>query len=483
MSSLFALFDQVQSLSAMGCRVKEESFRITLEHPRLDQIQAEKIGAVFKSCADLSCFPTLMIDGEQMDPSDLASSFGESWMLVIGKSELAKKHLKLRPDEQTFLFFSTQGFDEWSKQLSPFSVLSSPLEPDFNRPVTIRVHGLASAFGGDSLWVMPADIKNIPSPSSTGLPENDVVHKLVHLVSLDQAMRVSPRNWALTWGNLQDAQARQWMRLSCLVLSACLVSEIKNGAPAMQVTVRGAKSHTLGLWQSHADLPWHALQLKLLSAVQWVYAERSETRLKLLMDRLSVDINPAGCWLTELHRLLDAALKQAQDSYAFVILDRKDAYFKEMREVMKDMKSQADLYAAKVRELVSTVTRDILGVLAFLGFSFIGRFDQQNLDILLRSSELSLLLKALSGYLLLSCALQLTAHWRDASLAYAESTRWLDVLQNYTSQSDRKAEYIEPIDKRRKTLCIAMFTSAALYALVAGVVWNLPFVIKWLLVP
>jgi hypothetical protein len=56
-----------------------------------------------------------------------------------------------------------------------------------------------------------------------------------------------------------------------------------------------------------------------------------------------------------------------------------------MRELMKDMKAQADLFAAKVRDLVASLTRDILGVLVFIGFSFIGKFDQKNLASLLIS--------------------------------------------------------------------------------------------------
>lgn len=49
------------------------------------------------------------------------------------------------------------------------------------------------------------------------------------------------------------------------------------------------------------------------------------------------------------------------------MFERMDAYHKEMREFIKDMNSQADLYAAKVR--------DILGLLVLVDFSFIAKFD------------------------------------------------------------------------------------------------------------
>lgn len=481
MSSLAALSEHVKLLSATASHVFEESFRLTVEGTSLDASQSAAIEEIFKSCTQLNVdSPVLRIDNQSSNISELPDNLGYQWRLIIGKSGLAAS-LKLREDEQTLLFFLMDQFCTWSEQLLPFDRQSN-LEPDFSRPVTIRVHGLDNGFGGPSLWIVPVDAPAAHSSQECDLPDDATVHKLVHLISPVQPMQLSPCGWILNWGDLTASHVRPWLRLSCLVMSGCIVNELKRTDSAISVTVRGAKSHTLGLWQSYSELPWRSLQSSLMSAVAWVYAERSETRLKLLIDRLSVDLEPTECWLANLHRHLRAALKQAQDSYAFVILDRKDAYFKEMREVMKDMKSQADLYATKVRELVSSLTRDILGVLVFIGFSFIGKFDQKNLDGLLLSGELSLLLKFLAGYLLLSCVLQLVTHWRDAELAYEEGKNWLGVLQNYTSQQEHENRFLTPLRKRRSTLFYAMAISAMLYVLLIAMVWNLPFIAKLLLV-
>ncbi len=164
-----------------------------------------------------------------------------------------------------------------------------------------------------------------------------------------------------------------------------------------------------------------------------------------------------------------------------MIMDRKDAYFKEMRELMKDMKSQADIYAAKVRDLVSSLVRDTLGVLVFLAFSFLGKFDPQRLRELLDSSELALFLKVLTAYLVLSLILQLTAHWRDDQLSRSEGENWLDVLQNYTGSQDKKDRFLAPLFRRRRTLHIAMAISAIVYGILALLVWNLPLVVKWMI--
>jgi hypothetical protein len=199
------------------------------------------------------------------------------------------------------------------------------------------------------------------------------------------------------------------------------------------------------------------------------------------MDRLSIDIEHGQTLLAGAEKYLAVALQQARDSYNFVILDRKDAYHKEVRELMKDMKSQADLYATKVRDLVNSLTRDILSVLVFIGFSFIGKFDQRNINALLESTELSLLVKFLAGYLVLSCVLQFSSHLRDANLAYQESLTWLDVLQHYSSRSDKQDRFLTPIDRRRVTLFVAMWIVGATYATLVLITWNLPFVIELLL--
>lgn len=145
-----------------------------------------------------------------------------------------------------------------------------------------------------------------------------------------------------------------------------------------------------------------------------------------------------------------------------------------MRELLKDMRSQADMYASKVRDIVGNVTRDTLGVFAFVGYSFLGKFDKTNLDELLKSHELSLLVKFLAGYLLLSFGLQLIVHCRDASLTTTESKKWLNVLQRYTSREENKESFLEPITKRRRTLYWALLIMALIYLPLAIATWKLP---------
>ncbi len=481
MSDLRPLLDHIATLRAAGCLLTEECFRLVCEGQNLTQEIASALLAIRAVVSGFNLEPpSVLVDGASVEDDDLRDLDlveGGQWRLVLAKSDLASR-VSARPDEHTVLFVSVESMLTWAEARDPF-VATAPYEPDFSKPVTFRVHGLTSAFGGPELWVLPlhGDPPNFVSGSQ--LPETKAVNDVIHL-NVDKIVKVTPRGWALTWGDLESSAAKPWLRLSCMVLAACLVQEFRRSGNATDVTIRGTKRLSIPLSEGFTDCSRGLAEL-LATAVQWVYAERPETRLKLVMDRLSIDMDGKQSFLAGLEVHLGEALKQAQDSYAFVILERKDAYYKELRDLMKDMKAQADLYASKVRDLVASLTRDILGVLVLIGFSFLGKLDVSNLQQLLASRELGLLLKFLAGYLVLSFTLQMLTHWRDAQLAFAESQKWAGLLRNYTSKADSDEQFLEPIRQRRKTLWQALTVSALLYAILTAAVWNLPHIVQRLL--
>jgi hypothetical protein len=479
MTAIADLLNTTLQLRGHATQFIDESFRLTAEGESLSGTVKAILQQIDALAAQLGIDPpTVMISGEAVNTAELASDTfdDEPWRLVFGKSPLAQK-MYARDDENTLLFFTAEGFHQWVGRIDPFQYPGGN-DPDLARPTTIRVNGLTAAFGGPLLWVLPPAAVTPVVPASR-LPDQSDVHGLIHTNAV-KPLRVCPSAYALTWGELGSPEARPLVRLSACVLAACLVQELKHADNGYEATLRGTKRLLLPLYDGEQAVSAEAL-LQLAEAVCWVYEERPETRLRLVMDRLSIDIEHGQTLLSGVEKYLSVALQQARDSYTFVILDRKDAYHKEVRELMKDMKSQADLYAAKVRDLVNALTRDVLGVLVLIGFSFIGKFDQKNLQALLESAELSLLAKFLAGYLVLSCALQFSSHLRDADLAYKESKTWLDVLQHYSSQADKEDRFLSPIDRRRITLYFAFGIVGFIYACLVLITWNLPFVIKLLL--
>lgn len=484
MDDVSKLLDSINELCSSGAMTLEESFRLTIEGDSLSAAQANTIERVLAELEATfpSCVPTLLLAEIPVDidePVNDDKLFGKAWRLVLPKRDFSAVW-NISGDEQVLFFFSEKGLCAWLEKLNPF-VKSSTFDPNFDKPVTIRVHGLEAPFGGPSLSVLPLNntpVERLPAPP---LPRSPDVHAIVHTASTGANVQISPNGWALTWGALDSPAAQPLLRLGCLVLGACLASDLKHTDDAILATIRGARQYSLPLWNANVSLRWGHLHKRLVRAVSWVYSERPETRLKLLMDRLTLDLSHGECLLACLYRHLDFALRQAEDSYSFVILDRKDAYYKEMRELMKDMKSQSDHYATKTRDMVTALLRDFLGVLVFIAFAFIGKFDQKQLKEVLDSQELGLFLKFLACYLAISFFLQLAAVMRDDVLTHREASKWLDVLRNYTSSKDNQDNFRNPIQTRRQTLHYAMIVSAVLYGLLVISIWSLPHIVHLLL--
>lgn len=477
MTSVVELLQTIENLQAHASAVSEESYRLIMEGNSLDGDIRSEFSAILALFEQLG-IPVPMIwaidANEVIEADDLSDSAydGESWRMVLGKTPIAEL-MQARENETTLVFFSKEGFHQWLCHWDPCSYPVGN-SPDFAIPTTIRVHGLSRSVGGPLLWVLPPDAQPT-AIDEVGFPDSEKVHTLIH-TSATKALRVCPKGYALTWGDLDSPEFAPLLRLSAIVMSACLVQELRCIEGSYEVILKGTKRLSLPLFDSVQIVSPATLDL-LTKTVLWVYEEKAETRLGLVMDRLSIDIESGQSLLSGMERYLDAAFSQARDSYAFVILERKDAYHKEVRELMKDMKSQADLYAAKVRDLVNALSRDTLGMLVFIVFSFIAKFDKQNFSSLLESPELALLVKALSGYLVLSFVFQLFAHWRDVHLADKESETWLDVLQHYSSQADKKKRFIDPIKKRRRTFYVALIITAIAYGLLAWATWHLPSLI------
>lgn len=485
MTVITDLLFSVGELRRLATEYVEEAYRTTLAGEAFSRSVADKILRTIKLAKDAGVpAPTVLVSGRSIEEADFEEELteGKPWRMIIGKSPIAQQ-MPARANESILLFFSVEGFHKWLQVFDPF-LYPSGSNPDLASLTTIRVAGMTCGFGGSSLWILPAteafDTGAISTEGDEGLPDFPTVHGLIHTRAA-KPLRVCPSAFSLSWGELDSEVAAPVVELASRVLSACLVQELKLIDDAYEVTIRGTKRLSLPLFdglQNNSNR--NTLEL-LTNTVRWIYEERPETRVSLIMDRLSIDLDGDSSLLSGIKKHLGNALQQAKDSYSFVILERKDAYLKEMREIMKDMKSQADLYASKVRDLIASLTRDILGVLVFFGFSFLGKFDQKNLSSLLFSNELSLLTKFLAGYLVLSCTLQILAHWRDSVLAYEESKKWLDVLQHYSTQVDKQKKFIEPIDKRRFTLFAAMVITAIIYIMLVLIIWNLPFVIELLL--
>ncbi|MFM5198935.1 hypothetical protein ACET99_01105 [Aeromonas caviae] len=477
LTKLLEILQRLKSLSQVYC---EESARVRITGDNLNKSIRHCFSAFYELCRELQIpEPNIRCAEDYFHEEDFDDDHldGEKWVLFFSKAALVSD-VSYRENESKYIFLSLGSFNELMSDYDPFR-FDTPSSLRLGRKTTIIIVGLTTAFGNNEVWYVPYGQEEILDFSIADFPNSGDISSLIRTNSSD-GIRVSPELFCLTWGNYQSDDILPLIRKLSEVMVACLAQEIKKESGHYFVTIRGAKKVTLKLCSQNALVSTNCFD-NIMNTIRWIYSERAETRLQLITDRLSIDASLDKCFLTNVCENIDFALQQARDSYAFVILDRKDSYYKELREIMKDMKSQADLYAAKVRDLIGSLARDALGVLLFVSMSFIGKFDRKQIHELLSSNEAGLMLKCISIYLAITCFVTLFIHWRDATLSYKESRTWLTVLQQYSSSEDRVQRFIEPLTSRLITLLIVGAFTAIVYTVLSIIVWNLQFVVELLL--
>ncbi|TPE44166.1 hypothetical protein FJM67_16980 [Maribrevibacterium harenarium] len=440
------------------------SFLQTLDR---DGIDTPKIVAMYDTSSQRS------LDMADLDDAEMYEGTGP-WMITLSKDDIAKKLSDVADD--TCLFFNSECFLSFLECLEPFHKDNHTYD---RRTRLFLVNGLDQPIGGENFYAIGTN-SSFPDVE-TKLPSSDDVHNLVH-VNTTESVRVCPRSISLSSAGSKLDNLPNLKRSIAKLLAVCLVQELKTVDGIEKVTVKGSKKQ-IAVLSNGTEKISNGLLDELNKAVIWVYEERSETRLQLIMDRLSLDMNDSDSYLESLGKYLERALEQAKDSYAFVILDRKDDYHKEVRDLIKDMRTQADLYATKTRSLVSSLARDTLGILVFLSFSFMARAQRIDIETLLTNNAMTLILSVMSVYLFVSITLQILVHMRDDCLTQQENTHWLKVLQNYTRTDDQQQNFLKPIEKRRKTFHFATLVIALLYLGLILIVCNLQSILTTVLSP
>lgn len=414
---------------------------------------------------------TLDLDGDSVDVdeiNEIKRSGGqfETWRLLINKNGLVGESGQ-DESQKTIYFLDKEKFIDWAKKISPFDG-ASPFRSA--KSIKILVEGLESAFGGPSLAITSFDGVGIPDiwPLPIHLPGEEEIKAQVHVGS-SESIFFSPRPFLLSWGDLTCEESEPFRALCWKLLTACLVQDFFG---INRVVLRGVRRLELPLCLEEEDAPSEALLRNLFLAFTWVYEERVETRAKLLAERLSLDLE-AGCSLaSQLPLVLDGAIAQAREQYGFVILERKDEYVRELRTLLKDVKSQADLYADKTRRLLGGLLRDSLGALLLVTVTMLARVSQKVEFI--SSTSASILFKALSVYFLTSIVLQMYVHLTDLRLSNNEVNYWSEATRNYMPVSEQKKHLHDAIKSRKESFRNAAILFAILYLILAGVAFFFP---------
>lgn len=398
---------------------------------------------------------------------------GKEWSFRIIKNNLLNNSDTPIGFATYFVFFFKDFFQDWSCQLDPLSERMDGFPSlSASQKTIFYVRNISAPFGSAKLYVVPwfHDLQGL-LPLNMGLPDVTEVQETIHVIG-SRTLQISPQFFGLTWGDCQQAEAQGFLRASIISLAVSLTQELREQAGQHLPVLRGLRKITPVLLNEN-DQPNIKLNDLLKQVVIWVYSERKETRHKLIIDRLTIEWCDGESFLQCLNIHLKSAWEQAKDSYGFIILDRKDAHQKELRDFMKDMRAQADLYAKKVRDLLAGLSRDSLAVLLLIGL-FLARIGPDTIANIMQQKLGIVFMRILAGYILLSGIIQAILHSRDVALADKESKNWLSLLRNYTASKDIEDKYSVPITSRKKVFYWFLLFFCIFYLAFAILLFCLP---------
>jgi hypothetical protein len=421
----------------------------------------------------------LLVNLDDLKATEKGGRKPSEWSLSFNKNSLINGDIFGEPDIKQVLFCNIEAFKTWANEINPFSLDNNLFHS--GRPVKVLVNGLSHAFGGPRIAVCPLAPPTLPELwlGSHKLPSDEELRTHIH-VAANFNMRLEPSSFLLNWGCIDQEEADPFRRLCAITLSACLVQDFFD---INHVVLNGAKRRSIPLVKS-VDIPPTSKQLEsLCQTIEWGFAENPETRILLIVDRLSLDVPEGDSFVHGIESRIKEALDHAKNKYRFVVLKRKDEHCKELTNIQKELRSLSDLYSQKVRSLLNGLLRDFLAALLLVSIGLFAKFIK-DISVLL-SPEAGILFKGLGVYFLFSIILQAWIHWKDLRVSENEMNFWTsDLTRNYMSLGELK-ELTEGSIKERRDSCYrqAAFITA-MYLIIGLFALNLQTILRhWIINP
>lgn len=421
----------------------------------------------------------LWLDDERVSLDELRSIESQhrqpaTWRFSLNKDNFINSEPFGTEDIKQVLFCNGEAFNKWaSGDVHPF-IFDGKLFHG-QKPLKIFVSGLKDSFGGPRLAVCPTQPVDLPKEwlGSLGLPSDNMLRTHIHVAAPFDA-RLEPAAFLLNWGAINSQAAEPFRRLCVTSLAACLTQDFFD---VDRVILNGTKRLQLPLIKKEDSVP-SAIQLRaLLNAVEWAFSENPETRVLLLVDRLSLDISASESFVAGICNDIESALDHARNKYRFVILERKNEHAKELASLQKDIRIHTDAFAEKVRGLLNGLLRDVLAALLLLGVGLFAKFIK---DInVLNTAEAGLLFKAFSLYFLISIFLQGCVQLRDISLSKKEILYWANITRNHMGKEEVETHIDEAISPRRINYYLQGGIIALIYVCLSLLAWNIQATLKY----
>lgn len=421
---------------------------------------------------------SLIIEGERLTSWEELQGFNSKndLTLVLYKNVFLEYELNGSADIGSFVFFTEEHLKTWLDSLPSSLEAAHPFhKKDQN---IIWLYGLDESFRSQSLSVLSFnDSLSEDSQFSADLvylPVEEQIKSQVHFIS-SSPMRIDLIKFRLPdEAASKDFLSNIFFNYECLLLS-CFLSEFHS---LEKVIVTGIKRLSLKLI---SDEEW-ALSIEnirlLEESVSWVYDEKCETRLLLLIDRLSLDIEESCCFAPHLYCHLKPALDQARYRYEFVIKDRKEAHAKELLELQKDIKTATDSYSESTNKLISGFLTDALTTIFILSIGLLSKLIGGELK--LDSPIVQLLFTGLAIYLIFSFVIRVVFSYFKMKFAVDDLSYWSGATRNHMSQRELSSHIVSRSKKYKNMYYISIALVALIYVCLAGFVYKLPEMAKQL---
>lgn len=182
--------------------------------------------------------------------------------------------------------------------------------------------------------------------------------------------------------------------------------------------------------------------------MQWVYetGERADLRLKLLLERITLDVDFNESYPHALCFIIKGAFTQAKERYSFITYERKDKYDKELKDLLNDTKKLCDSYSSKIRGVLSNLLRDVLAAFIMIGITQLSKVS--DLQQLKDNNLIKYVFIAFGWYFIVSAVFQLVIDALDVVRSYKELKYWKQLTKEYMIKSEYDSHIKATVLKR-----------------------------------
>lgn len=356
---------------------------------------------------------------------------GSEWKIIINKTS------RLKENKKNF-FNKVEVFKEWANTLDPFDV-DNPLLSDF--PIKIFVNKIKETVVGNNYIICPIS-KNPEFKNSNVFPDFDQINSNIHILHRENFI-IEPKKLFINEGECTDNTINFFI-MSVKSIAICLTSEIINNE---SIILRGIRKIELPLFKNCSVLNTDILS-DLKKTLNWVYEDKSDLKIKLYLDRFTLDVDLQKDFVSELIRLNKTSLEQSKERFSFITFERKDQFQKELRDLLKDLKTVSDLYSTKARGLLSNLLRDVLAGLLLIGLTILSKIE--DVKLVTESPVINLVFKAFSFYFIISILYQSIFDFVDIIKTKNEFIYWKKTSREYISESEFKEYMKQTVGNREK---------------------------------